>query len=143
MMDLSQALGNVIDRIRRVNYVGPDGSRDPREGPIEISFAGGFVVQFEPGADGESLRLVRGEWVDPFAGPLSAENEEFVRSCGKRTSFDVSSAPGFNLLIGDIFSSITPIYTFGKITGVELASARVVVHAEVVADELVVDLRVV
>jgi hypothetical protein len=68
-------LTSAIARVRRINYVQPDGNLDANEGPIELTLDNGTVFRLESGADGESMRLSFGEWNDPFAEPLSPRIE--------------------------------------------------------------------
>ncbi|MEU7475729.1 hypothetical protein AB0A63_07075 [Lentzea sp. NPDC042327] len=135
---LDELLGSVIAKVRRVNYVRPGGHREAEEGPIELTLENGAVLLFESGSDGESLRLSTGEWADPFAGPLSPENQDFVARSGKWTAFDVSSEGDYRELVGRRVEDISLVVESGKTTGVELSVGSVFVRAVVVADELTV-----
>ena len=138
---LDNVLSSKLARVRRVNYVEPTGHFNAAEGPIELTFDGGFTLRLESGADGESLRVSVGEWVDPFAEPLSAENREFVEASGKRTVFDVSELEGYKLLIGQRVENFSLMTRARKIVGVRLLIGPAALTAEVGADELLVELR--
>jgi hypothetical protein len=132
--------GREIVRVRRVNYVNPDGTRDISRGPIEVTFHDDVVLRLESGSDGASIRLRVGEWRDPFAEPLSADNRDFVQSSGKWDVFDVSSDPDYRTLIGKTIGTINLLTLNDRIVGAELAVGSVLVRAEVKADELVLQM---
>jgi hypothetical protein len=139
---LSDLLTCIVSRVRRINYVQPDGSRNASEGPIEFTLDdGGAVLRLESGADGESLRFRTGEWVDPFAEPLSPENREFVARSGKWTAFDVSADEDYRGVIGQHVKNLNLMSRNGKVIGIELQFASMTIRAEVAADDLIVDLR--
>lgn len=138
---LNDLLTSAITRVRRINYVQPDGHREVSEGPVEFALDNGAVLRLESGADGESVRLCVGEWVDPFEEPLTPENWEFVARSGKWGAFDVSSEDGFRRLVGQRVSNLGLILGNNKVTGVEIRFGSMLVRAEVVADELRVDLH--
>lgn len=60
-------------------------------------------------ADGETLRVQMEAWEDPFAGPLSDENRDFVEKSGKWTAFDVSAEGVFAMFIGDVLDTVEPV----------------------------------
>lgn len=138
---LTGILSASIVRVRRINYVRPGGVRDVGEGPVEVALDNGAVFRLESGGDGESLRVAVGEWIDPFAEPLSPENREFVARSGKWVAVDVSSDRDFGKLIGARLSDLNLLIASGKIVGVELVFGSVTMRAEVRADELYVDFR--
>lgn len=136
---IGNLLSSPITRVRRINYVNPNGDRDERRGPIEFTFGGGVILRLESSSDGVSLRLRVGEWIDPFGGRLSEENAAFVRASGKWTAHDVSREPGYRKMIGHLIGAVTLLTMNDLVTGVELTMGGVVLRAEVDADELVVD----
>lgn len=139
---ISNVLDRQITRIRRINYLNPDGTRDVSQGPIECVFDGAIVMRLESSSDGASLRLRVGEWVDPFAEPISDENRAFVRSSGKWTAYDVSEDRGYREMIGHSIR-VTNLFTMNDlIIGLELTAGGVLLRAEVGADELVVNFSV-
>jgi hypothetical protein len=84
-VDTAAAYGNereVGAAILRCEF-GGEITSNPADGAVEIVFADGGVLFCDTGPDGDSLRLEDFAWTDPFAGPLSPENEEFVRTSGK------------------------------------------------------------
>lgn len=136
--DVAAALrgAGVVTRVRRIFYVfGDEVDRD--YGPVELTFSDGTAVVFDAGADGEALVVRSGPWCDPFAEPLSEENQEFVRDHGKWTAFDVSGEPMPALLVGNPITGHDETRTEnGKPTGVTLHSVSVHLSIETVADEL-------
>ena len=102
-------VGRVIQSVRRVWYVGPDGRLTTDEGPVEIGFADGSAVVLGSGGDGQSLQATEGPWADAFAPPLDLENDEFVRTSGKWTAFDVSDVPPYSHLIGAPVREVVPM----------------------------------
>jgi hypothetical protein len=140
---INDALSREIIRIRRINYVNPDGSRDAVRGPIEFSFGSDFYLRLESASDGVSLRLRFGEWSDPFAEPLSEENRQFVLSSGKWTAYDVSDEDGYRDIVGRSFDSLDLITLNELIIGVEVSAGSAILKAVVDADELVVSVSVV
>lgn len=133
-------LNRKIVRVRRINYVWPDGYRNTREGPLEIELEGGLVIRFESGSDGESIRFRVGAWVDPFAGPLSEENRQFIKEAGKWSVFDLSDSEAYRLLVGKCIRDFDLIISMGKFVGIGLVVGNLLLKAEVEADELLVDL---
>ena len=131
-------LSSAVVRVRRINYVSPEGVRASNEGPVEVSLDNGVVFRFESGADGESLRFAVGELVDPFIEPLSPENRAFVAESGKWTAFDVSSDPSFGRLIGAQIGDVNLLTASGKVVGIELVCGSATLRVEVRGDELIV-----
>jgi hypothetical protein len=134
-------LTSAIARVRRINYVQPDGNREASEGPIELTLDNGAVFRLESSSDGESLRLSIGEWEDLFAEPLSPENRDFAARSGKWAAFDVSHEGNFARLIGQKIIHLGLLTREGKIVGAELLFESTILRTEVRADELFVDLR--
>lgn len=106
--DLRWMVGRLVQSVRRIWYVGPDG-RLTDEGPVEIGFADGAAVVLCCGSDGQSLRVTEGPWADAFAPPLDADNDEFVRTSGKWTAFNVSDVPPYSHLIGEPVREVVPM----------------------------------
>ena len=136
---LAPLVGRTIRRIRRANYVLPDGGRERREGPVELSLDDGSVMLLDSGADGESLRVRAGEWRDPFPEPLIEENRAFLAEAGRWTAFDVSADEDYHRLIGSPIREVRPKEWHGRTIGVDLVTPGGTLAAEVVADELHVD----
>src|SRR5436190_1195550 len=89
-VDLAGVVGQRITTIRRIFFVA-GGVVERSNGPIEFSFEDGSCLLLESGPDGETLRLSRASWQDPFLAPLSPENADFVARSGKWTAFCVSA----------------------------------------------------
>lgn len=133
---LAAAIGSPITRVRRVHYV-YRGVPDTDFGPLELTF-GRDTILLDGAADGETLRVCTTKWEDPFAGPLSDQNEAFVERAGKWTAFDVSGAGALATLIGDVLASVEPVLgESGNVTGMILRTGRGgVIRVDVEADEL-------
>lgn len=134
------AVGRTVVGIRRVLFEF-NGHLDRDRGPIELSFGGGAVLFMDAASDGESLSLSTEPWADPFAGPLSAENAEFVRRSGKWSAIDVGGEPAIARLLGEQVIHVTPISNVDhRPVGAVLRIGRYDLRVEVVADDLYVEL---
>ncbi|HEX5404486.1 MAG TPA: hypothetical protein VFX16_19540 [Pseudonocardiaceae bacterium] len=81
---LVRYVGDTVSRVCRLRYqIGSNVVSDVDEGSVEFTFGSGATLFCESGPDGETLRTEDAPWVDTFAGPLSPENEEYVRTSGK------------------------------------------------------------
>jgi hypothetical protein len=131
--------GERLVRIRRAFYEF-QGVVERDKGPVELSFDSGTVMYFDVGADAESLAPMEGPWVDYFSPPLSAENEEYVRTHGKDVAFDVSNEYAYRRLIGRKVSKVREIFnaTAPKVTGLIIEFDDAHLRVEVVADDLYV-----
>ena len=105
---LTPMVGRRIARIEQVFYVFK-GAVDRSDCVLQLRMDDGSVVHFATGADGASLRVVVGSWVDPFPEPLSEENRAYVESHGKWTAFDTSATPEMAPLDGQIVRRVLPI----------------------------------
>jgi len=133
---VARSRDQVIKRIRRVLYVGPDGTVSPR-GPVELSFADGTTLLLDSGPDGEALKADTATWVDPFKEPLTEDNRRFISKSGKWTAFDVTEEELFSRLIEQTILQVLLVTTMeGKITGVMFQSSGGRLHAQVEGDEL-------
>ena len=131
--------GREVSRVRRVRYE-ISGNVRSEGGPLEITFVDDTVVVLRPAPDGERLAIETSKWIDTLAPPLSAENEEYVRTHGKWTAVDLSTRSPFSKLVGTEAELVSPVLNpHGSIVGFEAAFPLGVIRAEVVADELVVD----
>ena len=92
-------LGRNIVRVDRILYV-HEGRIAPKDGALELQLDDGSVLLLEAAADGETLSVSDGAWVDPFDGKLDHENQTFVAESGKWTRVAVSEEPLFSTLIG-------------------------------------------
>lgn len=135
---LVNILTSAIVGVRRICYVRPDGSFDLGEGPIEFTFDEDRTIRLESGADGESLRVWVGRWIDPFGEPMTEENRRFVEQSGKWTAFEVSHEDPYRRLVGQKVRDLTLLLRSNKVVGVEVILDAALVRAEVHADELMV-----
>jgi hypothetical protein len=126
-----------VNRIRRIRYLA-GGQVTTENGPIELTLADGHAVWLDAGPDGEALAVEAGAWPDPFAPPLSPENEEFVARSGKWTAFDVSGDPPYERLVGSRVTAVAPVRTDGKVTGSRIVTTAGSLYIEVAGDELTV-----
>ncbi len=112
-----------------------DGTADVSCGDLELEFLGGDVLLFEGAGDGERLVVRREAWRDPFAPPLSEENQAYVQQCGKHVRVDAQAAAP-TLPVGDTFIRYLPIRNqFGTLAGVRLAFTGSAVRFLVECDE--------
>jgi hypothetical protein len=137
-LGLAKYVGGTVSRVHRLKYeVDGEVVSDPNEGTVEVVFDGGAVLLCESAPDGETVRIGEVLWADPFAGPLSPENEEYVRTSGKWTRHDVSDADPFTALIGRKVVDIAPIAgSTGKLYGLVLNVSGYLLACYANADEL-------
>lgn len=137
-LQFTKYYGDAVARISRLRYeVGGEVTSDPADGAVEMVFTAGGTLFCDTGADGDSLTVQDFAWTDPFAGPLSPENEEFVRTSGKWVRHDVSTEPPFVDLIGRKLFDVAPIVgSHGKLYGLllDISGYKLVIHAP--ADEV-------
>jgi hypothetical protein len=132
-------VGRSIARVRRIQYVKPDG-QFAQAGPLELTFSDGQVVLMEVGPGGEVLRVSTARWLDPFAEPLSPENRTYVNQVGKWTAFDVTDAsPYVALRDQPVVSVVTEETGSGELHAVQLRVPTGTLHIRAESDELVVD----
>src|SRR6266545_507381 len=109
-VEFGKYVGDAISRVCRLRYqVGDEVVPTLDGGAVELTFSSGATLYGESGPDGDSLRVKDTPWVDPFAGPLSPENEEYVRTSGKWVRHDVSGEPPFDDLIGRKVFDVAPM----------------------------------
>jgi hypothetical protein len=137
-VSIAKYVGDTVSRVSRLRYqVGDDIVSGANEGAVEITFGRGTTLYCEPGPDGDSIRIQDTPWVDSFAGPLSPENEEYVRTSGKWIKQDVSDEQPFADLIGTQVVDVAPITgTTGKQYGLVLNVSGYLLALYVNADEL-------
>lgn len=98
--------GGKLSRIRRIFFVLRE-SIDSSEGPIELTFTDSQSYLFECGSDGEELVVSQKRWSDPFADPVSKENEHYLLRHGKWEAFDLSATPwSYHRFIGQTLTQI-------------------------------------
>lgn len=137
MADLMSLQGRRIAGVRRVFYVAPDATIDPTDGYLEFTFDDGGVASFDVHLE-ESLVLLEEAWTDPFAPPLSPENEQFVAKYGKHELFDVTSEAREKGLFGEIIDVSLTFEFPDTPTAARLTTERAVLDVEVGADILIV-----
>ena len=138
MVEFAKYIGDTVSRVSRLRYqVGDDIVSGANEGAVEITLGHGTTLYCESGPDGETIRIQDTPWVDPFAGPLSPENEEYVRTSGKWTKQDVSDEKPFAELIGRRVVDVAPMTgTTGKQYGLVLNVSGYLLALYANADEL-------
>lgn len=130
---------NAIVQVRRIRYVMND-AIFISNGPLELTMTNGEALLFEPGEDGQTLRIRLQPWSDVFAEPLSDENRRFVQQHGKWTAFDVSGTPPTKDLIGrETRDVVTRTGRTGTLTGMTLVVGEVSLSIDVEADSLEVN----
>lgn len=114
--------GDAVARISRLRHeIGGEVTSDPADGAVEIVFAAGGVLFCDIGADGDSITTQDFAWADPFAPPLSPENDDYVRTSGKWVRHDVSAEEPFASLIGRKLFDVAPMAgSTGKLYGLLL-----------------------
>ena len=136
---LSNSTGKTLVGIRRVLYV-HKGVVQNGAGPLELTFDDGTSVVLDAGADGESLAVMAGSWIDPFQEPLSEENQLFIESSGKWTAFDMATLDPFSRAIGHAIDQVDDLRSPSeKVVGTCVRLGDVVILANVDSDELLVD----
>ncbi len=137
---LGLVVGRSVVRVRRIFYVHA-GEVNRTVGAIELLFHDGSIIYLDGGSDGQSLVVKSAPWIDPFEGVLTPENEEFVRTHGKWTRFDVSNEEEYEGLIGKAVDSIDLIQTpRGKVVGATFWLSLQRLRVEVEADDVYVQL---
>jgi len=125
---------NCVSKICRIFYA-LGGAVEQGDGELELYF-GDEVMRFSGAADGETLRAARDVWHDPFAAPLSANNETYVRDNGKWTRVDVSDLDPYATFIGKVIHGARWIRNdAGTITGVVLDTENSSLRFQVDCDE--------
>ena len=122
--DLADRLGPMVEqrlqRIRRMHFT-LGGAVERGNGAVELTFERKNPIMLAVGADGESLRIVDGAWVDPFAPPLSDENEQWIATHGKWDVFDASEEPEYSGIVGGSLSAFWSLKTrVDRLCGVRL-----------------------
>lgn len=135
---LAKYVGDTVQRVNRLRYeVGEKVASGANEGSVEITFGSGSTLLCESAADGETVRVADAPWVDPFGGPLSAENLEFQRTAGRWVKYDASDQEPFAGLVGRQVVDIAPITgTSGKQYGVVVNVSGYLLGMYANADEL-------
>jgi hypothetical protein len=132
---------HTVVRIRRLQYVFRGEVKVESGGPIELTLDNSEVVLLTVGHAGEAIDVRSEAWSDPFAPPLSKDNEDFVARSGKWTAFDVSDEVGFIAIVGTAARQVMEVRNpEGVVLGLELTFPKAVLRAEVAADALFVDI---
>lgn len=134
---ISSRLRQRIVRVERLRY---DylGRQEHEGGDVQLWFDDG-VLHMTVAADGETVRVEDGPWVDPFSGPRSLDNEAYVAKHGKWNLVNVSDEVPFSGLVGKTIEQVAPLTNrFGRIIGAQIVAGEVVFNVYVYADELIV-----
>src|SRR5690606_36854615 len=120
------------------------GSLDTARGPLELLTPGHGPILLEAAADGDSLAVRNEQWIDPFEGHMSEENDEWVANYGKWTAVDVANELPWASLLNRTIDEIEVLHentVDDIVTGTRIHISEAVVSALVRADELVVEVQ--
>ena len=132
---LNSLLGQQVVGVERIHYT-HHGQVTRDTGPLQVTTSSSDSLLLSGGGDGASLRVERGPWVDPFAGELSPENEEYVERSGNFDIFDAAEDPKYGRLVGGIIGAICPIRDeVGLLRGLEIVVDDHLLHFLVEWDE--------
>jgi hypothetical protein len=106
---VERRVGDVVTRVERLRF------SDGEEGELQLRIVGG-TLRFRVAGDGERLEVSDEPWSDPFAPPLSSENEEFVKRHGVWRLVDVSSERGYRGWIGKRLAKVALAATKATLT---------------------------
>jgi hypothetical protein len=116
-------VGACIAEIYRVHWC-RHGRVDREEGPLGFVFADGRAVHFTGQADGATLRVEIGAWVDPLGEPRTADAQRYAEEVGEWKRIDVSAEPRYRAFVGATISGIEPLLDEdGIIAGLALHAA--------------------
>lgn len=119
LSSLKELEGKSLSRISRILFE-HRGELDESDGAVELN-AFGEVFLLDGAPDGQSLRLRRQAWIDPFTEPLSAENQSFVQEHGKWVRVDKSDEEKFASLVAKPISRVVALADeHGVISGVRI-----------------------
>ncbi len=110
----SLLVGRRVTALRRVLFVDPEGVRDDRHGPLEVTTEGHITALLDIGADRASLRWAVGPWQDPLAEPLSPENQAQVDRIGRWVAVAVDDWPGYADVIGRTLLAVEELWPGGE-----------------------------
>lgn len=134
--ELAKFVGETVTRVFRLRYQIGDRITSRDDGSVELVFASGAILLCESGSDGDSVRVRDTAWIDPFAGPLSPENDEFVRTSGKWVRHDVSEEQPFDEMINQKIFDIAPMTGIRKTYGLLVNLSGPLLAFYAIADEL-------
>lgn len=158
--ELGEVVGKAVLSVQRVFYtIGDEVQRN--EGPLQLALEDGSAILFQSGANGQDLVVKSERWLDPFAGELSEENQQYVAEYGKWSLFDVSDEVPYTSICGITIASFHEIHLreqseaegfpvakamaegweidWETIVGVLLRIDGLTIRAESIMDELRVD----
>jgi hypothetical protein len=134
---ISSHVGHQIVRVERLRYEYL-GRQERESGDLQLWLDDG-ALHISVAADGETVRVEDGPWVDPFLGPLSVDNEAYVATHGKWNLVNVSEEVPFSSLVGKTIEQVVPLTNrFGRTIGAQIVAGDVVLNVYVDADELFV-----
>lgn len=117
---LDEVVGSNLSGIARILYEF-DGENEPDDGALELRTEG-FIVLLDGSSDGESLRVRKAAWKDPFGEPLSPDNERYVREHGRWRRVDCSDLENYSDFVGrEVTEFRTLINEHGRIAGLRLS----------------------
>jgi hypothetical protein len=130
-------LGHKVTRIERLRYLVTD-QPEVDEGELSLWF-NGRVMRFAVGADGERIRFTQEPWTDPFVGPQSEVDSEYVARHGQWVQMNVSLEARYSAVVGTSLVDVFPISNqFAKLIGFSLTFDSEILNVFVDGDELCV-----
>ena len=132
---VSSYIGHRISKVERVLYEF-EGRLEEDDGEVQIH-CNDMVLRLRCSPAGELVEVVQTPWQDPFEGPLTRENIEFIRSHGRWHLVDVSERLNYRNVVGKPLTNVLPLTNrFGRMIGVQLQVNGTVMNVFVHADEL-------
>lgn len=120
-VDATALLGKRIVKLARVFYE-YSGVLEREDGALEVVLENATYL-LDSESDGERVRIEEGAWIDPFAPPLSDENQRFVEVHGRWRRTDCSQEQPYAQMIGQTIAAAQPLRNFaGTVVGVRLAT---------------------
>lgn len=131
-------VGKTILCVKQVLYVVGE-IVDYSDCQIQFDFNDGTILRLRCAGDGHSVVATDKAWTDPFAGPLSAENKNFLNQSGKWSIFDISHQPHVNPYLGKRIDQVFSIEdTDGRSRGIMLGINGTYIGYVVDSDEGIV-----
>ena len=118
---LRAAVGARLVGVARAHYE-ERGRVDDAQGPLELEFAGARVLRLDTAANGESVWVRPGPWVDPLLDPEADEDPDPANEHGRWVRVDARNRPGYAQVVGRALDGVRWLANErGSVGGVELA----------------------
>lgn len=116
---LEQVIGRQIISVL-INVYAINGIHKQDDTPLQINFLDASVIFLDNHSDGESLRVNKSGWIDPFNLQTDQKVENNRQEFGRWIQKDVSREAPFEDLIGKIIKDVHPIFNIdGKLAGAQ------------------------